>query len=440
MSSFIISLVAIGFVLGFLILIHEFGHYAVAKLCGVRVEVFSIGFGKRLLGFRRGDTDYRISALPLGGYVKMAGENPMEEHPGAPDEFMSHPRWQRLLIAFAGPGMNILLAVGLLTGIYMVHYEHTAFEDQPATIGYVQPGSPAANAGIQTGDRLIRVDNVQDPTWQDVEIRSVINQQHTMEVALLRSGHVINTKLVPQFQGNDQPPFTGLEPLQPIMVSSIDPSKPAYQVGIRVGDEITAVNGQPMHTIYSLQRYLQENQEKQVEVSVSRKGETLNFKVTPILADNESGDKTYQIGFSSSPIMKVDRLPFAKAFSKSVEQNKKFSFLIVEVLQKLAERKVSMKQVDGPIGMARIAGQVAQEPTWFPLLSFMAMLSINLAIVNLLPIPILDGGLIMLLFIESLLRRDINQRLKERIYQTAFVFLVLFTVIVIYNDVSKLMG
>src|SRR6476660_7832492 len=148
LNSVLISLVSVAVILGFMILIHEFGHYAVAKLLGVRVEQFAIGFGKRLVGFRKGETDYRINAIPLGGYVKMSGENPMDERTGDPREFLSHPRWHRFLIAIAGPTMNILLAVLLLTGVYMVHYEHAAYMDGPAIVGYVDPGSSAAKAGI----------------------------------------------------------------------------------------------------------------------------------------------------------------------------------------------------------------------------------------------------------------------------------------------------
>src|SRR5580704_18978109 len=172
MESFLIAVVSMAVVLGIMILVHEFGHYAAAKFFGVRVDVFSIGFGKRLAGFKRGYTDYRISALPLGGYVKMAGENPLESRSGAPDEFMSHPRWQRFVIALAGPAMNILLAIALLTGVFMVHYERPEFFDQPAVVGWVLENSPAEKAGIQSGDRIVRIDGTQNPTWEDVLLKT----------------------------------------------------------------------------------------------------------------------------------------------------------------------------------------------------------------------------------------------------------------------------
>src|SRR5258707_8205799 len=161
----LISLASVIFVLGVLVFVHEFGHYAVAKLCGVRVEVFSLGFGKRLIGFRKGDTDYRISLLPIGGYVKMAGENPMEDRTGDPGEFMSHPRWQRFLVAIAGPAMNVLLAIAVLTGVYMNHFERPLFLDKPVDIGSVVPNSSAEKAGLRSGDRIVEAQGLQNPTW-----------------------------------------------------------------------------------------------------------------------------------------------------------------------------------------------------------------------------------------------------------------------------------
>ena len=202
MESFLIAVVSMAVVLGIMILVHEFGHYAAAKWFGVRVDVFSIGFGKRLAGFHRGDTDYRISALPLGGYVKMAGENPLESRSGAPDEFMSHPRWQRFVIAVAGPAMNILLAIALLTGVFMVHYEHPQFFDQPAVVGWVMDDSPAAKSGIEQGDRIVRIDGEQNPTWEDVMLKVMISPKQPVEVAVQRGNDILEKKIRPDAEGS----------------------------------------------------------------------------------------------------------------------------------------------------------------------------------------------------------------------------------------------
>src|ERR1039457_689880 len=203
MNSFLIAVVSMAVVLGIMILVHEFGHYAAAKAFGVRVDVFSIGFGKRLVGFRKGETDYRISALPLGGYVKMAGENPLEAHSGAPDEFVSHPRWQRLVIAVAGPAMNILLAVGLLTGVNMVHYEHPVYLDLPAVLGWVMENSPVEKAGIQAGDRTVSIDGMQNPTWEDVLLKTAIQGNRPLELAVQRGDQILEKQIAPFGNGTD---------------------------------------------------------------------------------------------------------------------------------------------------------------------------------------------------------------------------------------------
>jgi regulator of sigma E protease len=443
MLNFLIDVAAMAVVLGIMIVIHELGHHLVAKFFGVRVEVFSVGFGKRLLGFIHGGTDYRISALPFGGYVKMAGENPMEARTGDPGEFMSHPRWQRILIAIAGPAMNILLAIALLTIVYMAHYEHDAYLDKPAVVGYVEPDSIAAKAGIQPGDRIIRFDNVQNPVWEDIIIRSALNAGSPVTLVALRGTQTINTQVTPlgQNQGKDQATIPGLYPEQANEVTEVEPTMPAYKAGIRVGDQIKSINGQPMHSMGEIIDFLQKNGAKPIDVIVARNGQQLKFTLTSVLSEAD-GSKRYRMGFISRASVHVDKLPFTQALSRSLEQNKKFSFLIVELVQKMVERKVSMKQVDGPIGIGKAAGDavrqgwVAKSPA--VLLGLMAAISLNLGIFNLLPVPILDGGLILLTLIESTIRRDIDQRLKERIYQTAFVFLVIFAAMVLYNDVSKL--
>ena len=215
MSGFLIAIFSVGVILGFMILIHEFGHYATAKLLGVRVEVFSIGFGKRLFGFRRGDTDYRIAAIPLGGYVKMSGENPMDARTNDPGEFMSHPRWHRFIIAIAGPAMNILFAVGLLTFVYMVHYEYPAVFDEPAVVGYVVQDTPAAKAGVQVGDRIVRIDGIQNPTWEQEFLREALNPNQPLEVTIDRGGQILTKTIVPEAYGPNQMGSAGWEPKEP---------------------------------------------------------------------------------------------------------------------------------------------------------------------------------------------------------------------------------
>jgi len=435
MESFVIAVVSMAVVLGIMILVHELGHYAAAKCFGVRVEVFSIGFGKRLAGFRRGGTDYRISALPIGGYVKMAGENPLESRSGAADEFMSHPRWQRFVIAIAGPAMNIILAVALLTGVFMVHYEHPLFLDQPAVVGWVLENSPAAKAGVEQGDRIVRIDGAQKPTWEDVMLKAMIGSKQPLDIAIQRGNQIVEKQIEPQTDSSEQYGAIGWLPDQPIIVTELEPDMPAAKAGLKLGDDIVAVNGIPMRSLFSVIHFLQRNASKPVDVTAIRNGQQVNLQMTPVQTE-EGGKKSYRLGFRSEPVH-VDKLPFAQALDRSLEENKKYSVLIVDLVQKMVQHKVSIKQMEGPIGIARASGDAARQPGWTPLLSLMAMISLNLGIFNLLPIPILDGGIIMLLIIEAIMRRDISMRIKERIYQTAFVFLLLFFAVVIYNDLMK---
>ena len=322
-----------------------------AKWFGVRVDVFSIGFGKRLVGFRRGETDYRISALPLGGYVKMAGENPLESRTGAPDEFMSHPRWQRFVIAIAGPAMNIILAVALLTGVFMVHYEHPVFLDQPAVIGWVVENSPAAKAGIEQGDRIVRIDGEQNPTWEDVMLKVMISPKQPVDVAIQRGNQILEKQIQPQADGAEQYGNVGWVPDQPITVTELEPDMPAAKAGLKLGDDIVAINGLPMRSLFDVIHYLQQNGSKPVDVTAVRNGQQLHLTVTPVQTGR--GRPEELIAWASGPSRShVDKLPFAQALNRSLEENKKYSLLIVDLVRKMVERKVSIKQMEGPIGIA----------------------------------------------------------------------------------------
>jgi len=438
MSDFLTSVVAVIGVLGFMILIHEFGHYAVAKLLGVRVEQFAIGFGKRLIGFRRGETDYRINAIPLGGYVKMSGENPMDQRTDDPREFMNHSRWHRFLIAIAGPAMNILLAIFLLTTVYMVHYEYPVYLDKPAVLDGVKPGSAAAQAGLQAGDRIVKVDNIENPTWEQLEPRVWLSPNQPLTVTVQRGNQIFDKTIVPKPVTSSEVGSAGWYAENSVVVGRVEPQLPAAKAGIKENDQIVALNGQPVHSLETVIDSLQQTKDKPVDLTVLRGGETLHFTMSPILSKTEDPkENRYRLGFSNKGEVKVTTLPFAKALNLSLERNRQYSLMILELAKKLVQRKISLRAVSGPIGIAQEAGYAAQQKGWTPLMELTAGISLNLGIFNLLPIPILDGGVILFLLIEGLMRRDISMNIKERVYQAAFVFLVLFAVMVIYNDLMK---
>ena len=438
MPDFMISLIAVVVILGLMILIHELGHYAVAKWLGVRVEVFSIGFGKRLLGFRKGDTDYRISAIPLGGYVKMSGENPMDERTGDPAEFLSHSRWHRFLIAIAGPSMNILLAIFLLTTVYMVHYEYAVFLDKPAVIEGVKHDSAAAQAGLQPGDRIIKVDGIENPTWEQLQPRVWLSPNQPLTITIQREDQIFQKTIVPQSVTTSEVGSAGWYPEDPVIVGQIEPNTPAAKAGLKQDDRIVAVDGKPMVSIEAMIERLQQSKENPVDLTVLRGNQTLNFHLSPVLAKTEDPkERRYRLGFLNKSETKVTTLPFTQALSLSLRENRKYSLLILELAKKIVQGKVSLRAVSGPIGIAQDAGFAAQQKGWTPLLELTAGISLNLGIINLMPIPILDGGVIFFLLIETLMGHDISLRIKERVYQAAFVFLVLFAVMVIYNDLMK---
>src|SRR6266568_3391867 len=307
--------------LGILVFIHEFGHYAAAKLFGVRVEVFSVGFGKRLFGFRRGDTDYRVSVLPLGGYVKMSGENPMEASTGDPGEFMAHPRWQRFIIAIAGPAMNVVLAIVVLTGAFLAHYERELYLDKPASILYVDENSVAAKAGLQSNDRITQMDGVSNPTWETVNKKIAISIGRPLSLEIERGNQALSKELLVTSSDVTDNDVRLVEQLgmavERFVVSKVVPQKPAEKAGLQAGDEILKLNDKPVHSTleFSLNLNQIENREdKPVTVQIRRAGSLLNLTMTPELVQDETGRRP-MVGFSAVVPTRTENLSFAGALT-----------------------------------------------------------------------------------------------------------------------------
>ena len=435
MASLFSSILGALIVLGVIIVIHEAGHFLVAKLFRIRVETFSIGFGPRVLGYRYGDTDYRISALPLGGYVKMSGENPGDEITGDPDEFMSKPKWQRFLVAFAGPAMNGVLAVVLLVGLYMYGTDVPEFLQGEARVGIVMEGSPAETAGIQAGDLILEFDGEENPTWREVETTVILSPDQPIEVTLERQGEVVETSVTPERQPRTEAGYSGMGPHIRVVVRGYSqPDSPAERAGLLPGDEIVGVGEVDLRiSSDSILDVIQEIPGDVFSITVLRGDETLTLDVEPEMGE----DDVRMIGIEIPAPTIMIKLGFMDAVARSIRTNANDAMLIFEILGRLIRRETSLRTLDGPIGIVNYSGQAFQAGLT-TLVRFMALISLNLGVINLLPIPILDGGVMLLLLIEGIMRQDLSLAVKERIVQVSFVFLLTLIVFVIYNDVVKL--
>lgn len=445
-------------VLGILVLIHELGHFLVAKACGVRVETFSIGFGTRIFGFRYGDTDYRISILPLGGYVKMAGElggdgaplsandSPVPHATPAPDELTSKPRWQRILIAVAGPVFNFVLAFFLLFLVAHYHHEVDHYLHGPATLDYVPLGTPAAKDGLAAGDTITSFNGVAHPTWEQIFDQSALNLNRPLPIAFTQNGQTrtstitINVPSDSEF-GPDDLMNEGLMPQMdpgPINVLSVSDDSPASRAGLQAGDQLVSINGFRPHSVYALLGYLADNKGATDTLGILRHGQPMTLTATPEKMATPGAPDQYRLGFTyRPPPSDVERLPIGKALAESFHQNLDGSMLVLRIIKGLFTRHVSIKQMSGPVGIAQQIDIATQMGIW-PLIGLVSLISLQLGIFNLLPVPLLDGGMIFFLVIESIMRRDVNQQFKEIVYQVAFVCIILFAFFVLFNDITKL--
>ena len=425
------TLLAFLFVLGVLIFVHELGHFLAARRHGVRVLTFSLGFGPKILTVKRGDTEYCISAVPLGGYVKMAGENPEDPRSEEPDEFLSKTKWQRFQILFAGPAMNIILAVVVLAFVLAQGAQVAVYLDQPPVVGSVVAGSPGEQAGLKKGDRLLTVAGSEVATWEDLLIAIGTRPGRDVSLTLLRDGRTIAATVRPVGEGKYEIGNIGVLPdINPI-IASVIPGDRAEHAGLKAGDIVLAVDGERMTTRAQLIDAISRNGGKTIQLTVRRGNQQLSVTGTP-----EQRGARGMMGFYISEPTKSFKPGPLEAVQLSVERNIESSGLIFRTLAGLFTGETSVRQLQGPVGIAQLSGESAQEG-FISLLSLMAMLSINLGILNLMPVPVLDGGHILIMALEGIARRDFSMRVKEKMLLAGFVVLMMLMVTVIYNDLTR---
>lgn len=424
--------------IGVMILIHELGHYWVARFFDVKVETFSFGFGPRLFGFKRGETDFRFSAILFGGYVRMAGEQPGDENAADPRSFLAKPRWQRMCVVFAGPAINIVLAVVLLAGLFMVEFPKVPNPHDPI-VGYVMPGSAAAKAGIREGDQVVQIDDQQDPTWDDVQIKEGFSAKRAMQVWVRRDGERMHFTVTPDYDDKQNIGVAGWSPEVQVQVKGyMAELDTAQKAGLQPGDIFVSVDGQPIRSTFKLRDVIDETKGKPVVIAFLRNGKQQEVTLTPVYKQAE-GEMRWMIGVYLEQHLEIVKLPFFQAVNESVKQNARGAKLIVTFLEGIVQRRMSPKTLEGPIRIAQLSGDAARRGPGSFIGDLMVPVSLNLAIFNLLPIPILDGGALLLLLVEMLMQRDLDLKVRENVIKVGLVFLMMVVVFVIYNDLSKIL-
>jgi len=426
------TLLAFLFVLGVLVFVHELGHFLAARRLGVRVLTFSLGFGPKLLKVRRGDTEYCVSVIPLGGYVKMAGENPDDPRTGRPDEFLSKTKWERFQILIMGPAMNIILAVVVMAIVLAQGAEVPIYQDQPPVVGAVAPGSPAERAGIQRGDRILTVAGDEVDTWDDLFLAVGTRPDREIALTLLRNGERQSVSLRTESETRFEIGNIGVLPdINPI-VASVIPGRPAEKAGLKAGDVVLAVNGERMVTRSQFIDAISRNGERDIELTIEREEQQLRIKATPY----KEGDRGMLGLYVSEPTRSFTPGPL-EAIQLSVKRNIEFAGLIFKTLGGLFVGETSPRQLMGPVAIAQLSGESAQAG-WIALFTLMASISLNLGLLNLLPIPVLDGGHILIMAVEGIARRDFSMAVKEKMLLAGFVLLMMLMVTVIYNDLTRI--
>jgi regulator of sigma E protease len=430
------TILAFAIVFGILVFIHEFGHFFVAKLVGIRVETFSFGYGKRLLGVRRKGTDYRISLIPMGGYVKFLGEGEYFTDGGKqtlpPDHFLAKTRWERFLVMVMGSAMNIALAIVIFAGINMVGVTVPAYQDQKPVIGFLEPGSPAEKAGLEIGDEILSIDGENMKTWNDVEIAVGSKPDRLMNVRVRRDSEEVETQMRTEKRTRYALGYAGFTGEILTEVYAAKPGSPAEKAGLLPGDVILEIDGRPVY-YYQFVPTIEKNPGKELNFLVERNGKTLTLQIIPRLEG-----KVGSIGMYVQQQSEPKKYGFFAAIAESVRENVRNAFLVIRFIKDLIVGRASTQQLGGPLEIASFS-YMALQLGFLAMLSWIGLISLQLGVINLFPIPVFDGGQIFVLALEAIFRRDFSPKVRQIWMQVGFVIFVFLIAFVILNDIVKRM-
>jgi regulator of sigma E protease len=440
MSVIIGTILVFAFVFGILVFVHEFGHFFMAKLVGIRVEVFSWGYGKRLVGIKRGETDYRISMIPLGGFVKFSGEEVLDEKREMDSrDFMAKKRWERFLVLVMGSVMNLCLAVVLMAIINMAGVSVSKYLEQKPVIGWIESGSPAEKARLHVDDEILAIDNRKIDTWSDVELALGTKPDKTVDIEVKRGDEIFSTeffiesktiKLIKGSSARFEIGYAGFSPKMWAQVMMVSPGSAAEKAGIKAGDVIREINGEPVH-YFVFTETIQKHPEEEIGFGILRGEEFINLKVTP----KREGDVGV-IGVATTVESVSKQFGFFTAVFQSVKENARMAFMVISFIKDLFTGEASTRQLGGPIEIANFS-YAAFRMGFMTMIWWIAFISLQLGIINLFPIPMFDGGHVLVLGLEGLFRRDFSMKVKQVIMQIGFVLVIVLFVFIILNDVVK---
>lgn len=433
MGSLLGTIFAFLIVFGVLVFAHEFGHFFMAKLVGINVEVFSFGYGKRLFGYKRGGTDYRISLIPMGGYVKFSGEEALEglkkNIEPKPGDFQATKRWQRFLVILMGPIMNILLALVLVAFINMGGVAVPEHQNQVPVIGGAVLDSPAAKANLLPGDVILSINDKDTKTWNDVDMAVGMRPDKNIRIKVKRGEEILTIELLTD-AAEFEMGYAGFYGNILTQVYMVLPRSPAEKAGLKSGDVILAINNEPIF-LHQFTKIIEENPDKELEFLVDRKGENLTLKISP----RKEGD-VGKIGIRPQPKTLMKKFGFFASFGESFHYNIRLISAVVDFIKNLFTGEASTRQLGGPIDIANYSYAFFRMG-FLAMVGWIAFISLQLGIVNLVPVPVFDGGQIMVLCLEGIFRRDFSPKVKQVVMQIGFAIFIFLVVFIILNDVVK---